>query len=206
MKLGLRDHFALAGASLLTALCLAVPVEACSAKEDLLDDRILVSPDGSFESANIARGDIMQTYPADPVLDYDQRWDIANGGPVLYRGKGRFVQRIDFSAYGCSGQETLLFVDCNSAQSLLLFGGQDPELDRFEGYSWSSIRVIQPPFGPISVTGDTTLESLTAAARKGNVSYIVDAEVVFADVQTRDRYNLFNGCKMFYPDSLGAKR
>lgn len=200
-------------AAVILALTSAFEAIACEAMVDKRDDRIKVSDDGSFENANIADvADVTLTGPVGerfPIFYWGQgEFDAASGNPIRDRGNSRVAQLVAFSTYGCDGTEALLFTDCEAAKSLLIFG----ELSRQElrgegiaGYNWPTIKNVQPPLGPISVTATSTVESLANTARRNKIRYLLDAERVFAGVRKRDAYDTRLGCKLFYPESAGAQ-
>jgi hypothetical protein len=200
-------------ATIILFVCSAFGAIACEGMVDKFDNRIKVSGDGSFENANLAGvGDLSQTYPAAerfPISYFGEgEFDAASGHAIQDRGNGRVAQLVAFSTYACSGTEAILFVDCEAAKSLLIFGELSPEELRgggIAGFIWPTIKNIQPPHGPISVTETSTVDSLAKTARRHKIGYLIDAKRVFSGVRKRDAYDTRLGCKLFYPDSAGAQ-
>lgn len=180
---------------------------ACEAEVDRRDDRIRVEKDGSFRNANLVDfGSLSLNHPKGGRLPIPSgvgmSWDLAAGNAVRNRGNGRVAQKIIFSNYGCIKAEALLFVDCTKPNTVLLFGRPDEHM--FAGGWRTNIAAIQYPNGPLSVTDSSTVESLTRTARQHGIEYMTDARQLFDQVDKRDRYDVYLGCKLFYPGSPGA--
>lgn len=126
------------------------------------------------------------------------------------RGNGKISRLIKLSNYGCNGTEVLLFVDCNSANTMLIFGNFPAAPEGIPGGGgmpiWTFIKYIQPPYGPINVTAQSTIDGLAKAAKRHKIEYLIGAEKVFGQVRKRDRHNVLLGCELYYPDSMGAQK
>jgi hypothetical protein len=127
------------------------------------------------------------------------------GSPARDRGNARIGQRV-VDLGGCREVEHLLFVDCNSGEAILLEGVDDPTTDiEIAGLTSGLIKFIQPPYGPILIKSDTTVDGLVLAAKEYGLRYDTDVIAFFAAVRKRDRFDYTCGCKLYYPDSVGAE-
>ncbi|MFZ0097919.1 MAG: hypothetical protein WAK98_05515, partial [Gemmobacter sp.] len=110
--------------------------------------------------------------------------------------------------WGCSGyDQRLLFVDCNALEAIFVEGIEDPDAVSIAGRGANrSIAEIQYPKGPISFTKDTTVSKVEAIAKKHGFRYSRDVYGDYDFLSKKKRYNPYQGCKIFYPDSPGAKR
>jgi hypothetical protein len=194
---GLKN-MAIAAVAALPAFTFGGSLLACSAEIDRFNNRISVASDGSFKNANI-----LGEYPFGDVVFFDNSVDSVSGNPIQDRGNGKIAQRLFFSSYACDGHEALLFVDCNTMEGILLAGMPPPDLTvQSAGYSWTEIRWIQPPNGPIAITEDSTVESLQQVAMRHEILFSLDVEGLLGEITKRDRYDPFLGCEIYYPDKV----
>lgn len=163
---------------------------------------ITVSADGSFRDGNFRleiRGQVFKP--------------SVGGGPIRDIGGGRVGQR-QFQFEGCSSSERLLFVDCTTNESIMIYGKQVLEpvalgdgsfIACVSGGTCSSIALIQPPFGPIALSAETTIAQVRAVAEANRFGTVIDVSGELRGIRRRDRYDPYLGCKLFYPDSAGAQ-
>jgi hypothetical protein len=163
---------------------------------------IAVSPDGSFRDGNYRLEISGQFFK--PNID---------GGPIRNIGGGRIGQR-QVELAGCSSADRLLFVDCTTGEAIIIWGipvlepvdlGDGTSFVCVEGGSCSSIALLQPPFGPISLSSETKVSQVRAIAEVEGYGMVTDVSGELKGVRRRDRYDPFLGCKLFYPDSAGAQ-
>jgi hypothetical protein len=160
-----------------------------------LDGAISLAPDGSFEVSD-------RRNAHDQGSGYFSFRSI-RGGKAIDIGDGRVGQKLIMD-YGCQTSEHLLFAECNTGNALLVAGEEVP--DYILGGGYSSIARIQPPYGPIALTARSTVDEVAEIAEANGYSYTRD---VMADPMTMarfQRYDPFIGCKLFYPDSPGARQ
>lgn len=172
--------------ALATAL-LAPAAQACLPPDpDLAEDRPLVTySDGSFENA--ASDDVGYSFSGRPARDV---------------GQGRVGQII--VAATCQASHSLLFVDCTTGSTILVGGVPGgPEEDQ---YLAASARALQPPYGPLALTGSTTVAEVAAVAAREGWSVVADVPGYAAMNGPRNAFDPFMGCKVFYPGSVGAGR
>lgn len=188
-----------------TILCIGAlePALACdlpfyempaNTPESVLRPPIKIKSDCSFEMTGykVYRGE-------DGTL---LAWDDAGGGDAVFdKGNGRISQRIT-AWEGCAADEKLLVVDCSTDEAVLIKGRRAPE-DRENDFAYSTIENIQPPYGPIEVTGETQITSLARQARVNDIIVIPEVSQFF-ETATRKQYDHSCGCKLFYPGSPGA--
>ncbi|MES2433883.1 MAG: hypothetical protein V4586_08680 [Pseudomonadota bacterium] len=162
-------------------------VVACDVSVPLFnfDRKIAIEANGSFSYAADADG-----------------IGIDRGMPVMDVGNGRVGQRI--FTMGCFQSETLLFVDCNTKEMIEVEGVEPKsEVDTY-GMSDRLIDLIQYPKGPIRVS-KMTVGQVAAVAQKHGYTFTVNVMEKLEKMRKKNRYDPFMGCKIYYPDSEGAK-
>lgn len=193
---------AVCGLALVLACCvLPSASHACDgywviASRAELREPVTIKPDGSFRTLSA------NTYKRDEQGGY--RATAFEGGVIRDLGSGRVGQRISSKWEACSGTEELLVVDCNALEGIMLTG-KEPEIG-IAGASYTSIAEIQYPKGPIRLTKTTTVDQIEATARRHDINYTRALYGHFDEMPEHKRYNPYQGCKIFYPDSPGAKR
>lgn len=197
--------------AVMTALCVAsllasspasasvaCEVEGADYPSDFVTEHFAHNPDGSF---HIFAYDIRKDNGRRIKSENGKYWVLSYvGHAVMDIGGGRVAQVVSGlpDSY-CPNNERLLFIDCTTSEAILLQG-------RSKGEGLLTVRQIQPPYGPIGLTKDITVGEVAAIATKHEISFTRDLEVMNANVIKRMRVNPYQGCKIFYPDSPGAKR
>lgn len=167
------------------------------------------NPDGSFH-----------IFAYDIRMDNGRRIKLENGKYLVVSYVGQAVVDVGGGRVGqvvsglpdafCPNDERLLFIDCTTSEAILLDGRSRKIPESMErllmGAGPPTVRQIQPPYGPIGLTKDITVGEVAAIATKHEIGFTRDLEVMSANVIKRMRYNPYQGCKIFYPDSPGAKR
>ena len=72
------------------------------------------------------------------------------------------------------------------------------------GHIASSITEIQHPKGPIRLS-KMSVSEVAAVAKAYDYTFTVDVMGEIGKMRKKNRYDPFMGCKIFYPDSIGAK-
>ncbi len=183
-------------------LALSVPSVACeglpqTATKAELSAALEVRPDGSFvaleTSGDRVKGEAGKYYAS-----------RVSGGAVKDLGEGRVGQKLSENYDGCSYSEELLFVDCNALEGLML-DGQSID-SKIGGMSANSIAEIQYPKGPIRFGKGYTVERVAAVASKHKIRFTRNLYDHYETMAKKMRYNPYQGCRIFYPDSPGAQR
>lgn len=154
-----------------------------------IDKPISISPDGSFENASI--NDNYRSYGGKPIVDV---------------GNGRVAQRLYFSNVVCTRGERLLFVDCMTLE-MIIVEGIDRHVEgemEIAGFFGTSITNIQQPIGPIRLSR-MTVGQVAAISKEHGYDFTVDVRGELAKMRKKNRFDPLMGCKIFYPDSEGAK-
>ena len=138
-----------------------------------IDKRIMIHPDGSFENAS----------------DFDNAGFFV-GASIVDLGKGRIGQKLTRST-DCFPLESLLYVECNSGEAILVDGGE------------LGIREIQYPNGPIRPS-KMSVSDVAKVAQENDYPFTVDVLGSVEKMKKKNRYDPFFGCKLFYPESKGA--
>jgi hypothetical protein len=154
------------------------PVEFAKA-----DTPLKLATDGSFENASAQLMEI--------------------GHAVRDRGNMRIAQRLEYRGV-CGPSEALLVVDCSTADLIVLHGKPGPDSFSLGGALSTTIQQIQKPLGPIDVTSEVTIPELIEIAKKNDIDYYTDFISRQKQEKRKNRYDAYYGCKLFYPDSVGA--
>ncbi len=159
---------------------------ACSLEEDPTwrDQPISVAPNGSFQHAE------------------DSEHLKLSGGMIVDLGGKRVAQRITLTT-ACGGVfERLLFADCHQAEVVSILGAEN--LDQPYGWRDELVDLIQIPIGAIDVREITSAAELVSIAYENDYKVSLSVEQQIANMKRRNRYDPFNGCKIYYPESRGA--
>ncbi|MGR3492561.1 MAG: hypothetical protein ACU0DW_10920 [Shimia sp.] len=135
------------------------------------------------------------------------------GEAAIDIGGGLVGQKLIYDPSGCDHLEDLVVLDC-AAGEMAAFSGttssvavnEDGALVPIVGPSSSSIRALQPPHGPLALSSQTTLTRLIALAEGANIHTLRDPEELFAAPGEGNRFDVWCGCKRFYPGSAGASK
>ena len=149
------------------------------------DKPIEVAPDCSFTEADQYPG---QTISASHAQD---------------AGNGRLGQVVT-TYQACGIYQSLLFVDCTSAEARLIDAPEGNPPVSFGGAANREIKDLYAPRGKLRLMTDSDIPQLVAQARKHGYDHTTDAASRMKDWKKRNRYDPFCGCKLFYPESAGA--
>ncbi|UUV05017.1 hypothetical protein [Ruegeria sp. YS9] len=127
---------------------------------------------------------------------------IFGGKPVVDIGNGRVGQRIH-SGEGCSPDESLFFMNCADGTGIVVEGLHYSS--EIAGYAPSSIDLIQKPLGAIGLTSETTVSNVEEVATKNRYTFTKEVRDFFGRSENHKRIDYTCGCKLYYPDSPGAK-
>jgi hypothetical protein len=161
-----------------------------------------------------------------------------SGRPVMDFGDGKVAQLV-VSSESCPYLEKLHFVDCTTGLSVNINGVYEPSIQRSADNKEYlmlggdlKIKYIQPPYGSVSISSQSTAKSVTAVARSAGYEWSSDIlsdlrasnndtlkwfEMGKQDSSLRPFYRYAKsqsaglefdamcGCKRYYPESLGAK-
>jgi hypothetical protein len=178
---------AVALSSLFIALLHGTASHACtmSMPPIWLDMPILIMQDGSFKWAG------------------EELWDSKEGSAPFDVGNGKVGQKLYRGDGNCNQMEFLLVVDCISVEHIVI-EGLDDQKGLISPYS-TSVDLLYPPKGKIRLTESVTISDLAEVSGDEGYTFTTDLQSALETKKKRNRYNPFNGCKIFYPDSPGAK-
>ena len=148
------------------------------------DKPLRLLTDGSFENAS---ADLV-------VLGY----------PVRDRGNSRIAQKLEYRGW-CGPSEQLLVVDCSTADLVVLLGKPGPNSFNLGLGLSTTIDQIQKPIGPIEITSESTIPNLIKIAQQNDIEYYTDYVARQKQDKRKNRHDAYYGCRLFYPDSAGAK-
>lgn len=153
------------------------------------DRPITIFLDGSFQDA--ARDDTWEGFSARPVRDI---------------GGGRVGQVLEQSLGNCLIYQSLLVVDCTAAEALVVEGLPDrPETVPHSISLEASARQLQPPYGPLALTPDTTVADVATLARTQGWVFTTRVEELASARGAHNHFDPFMGCEIYYPGSAGAQ-
>lgn len=170
----------------LIGISFAGMASACSAARDLFNNPITIHQDCSFENADTEAG----PYGRDMLL----------GGKAFDLVNTKVAQRIS-AGNSCMTLESLLVFDCGANEAIAIAAPFD---DQDSVGITSSVKLLQPPYGPINLGNETTVASLTAIAQKHNYAFEVLGNDGDNTIGYWDQFPSGCGCKKFYPTSPGA--
>ena len=178
----------------------------------LVVSSVIAGASYSCEVATIPQRDLRTKQNPDCSFVGAGQNDWISGYSARDIGNGKVAFRLADDS-SCGPQEKLVFVDCDTAQSIAIRGAMDPKMAallkpgvvELLGVD-ERIKFIQPPFGPIRVTEASTVASLAKTASRANYKSLTDLPEWISSFKRRDRFDLFCGCKVYYPDSEGAKQ
>jgi hypothetical protein len=186
-----------AASAFVVALAGAHPAAGCdpemfTGSGAFYDTRISIKADCSFEDVYLGRSQGSANFTV----------DTRTGGPARDVGNGRIGQKI-VSSLACGPNEMLLFVNCTTAEAVMIRGVGAPGDE--SGLGGAFIEFIQAPNGPIRLGPQSTVSEVAATARANDLYVVDDTTTFLAGNRKRDRYDGNCGCRLFYPDSVGAQ-
>ncbi|WP_420584434.1 hypothetical protein [Ruegeria sp.] len=127
------------------------------------------------------------------------------GGSAANIGGGRVGQRLVLDA-ACVRSESVMVVDCNTKEFIQIRGvctPPDPETAGFLGLY--SADLLYPPRGQLKLNSNTRVEDLANLSKRAGYDHWDSSEDFMSRAKRKNRINPFCGCKLYYPDSPGAK-
>lgn len=169
--------------------------QACEPVLDRQNDPVTVAGDCSFENAG-----------ADPLgYVHDRRW----GRPAQDIGNFLVIQRHRQDSGACDTVETLEIVDCRSARVLWLEGEQPTNAVMIGGQSvWKTLDAVLYPTGRFAIRQGWTFDEIMAEADRLDVT-VEEVGDYYREASTSVRWDIPDpmcGCRLFYPDSPGARQ
>ncbi len=167
---------------------------ACSQTRDFFNNPMTRMRDCSFTNADTEAGEFGR--------------DKLSEGKAYDRGDGRVAQRVIYGS-GCTTVEWLVFTECETGKAIAIKGTQTESAAMVGGYIHESVSEIQPPNGPIRASRTDSVDSLAKQALAHNLISYVKSE---SDNDPNglgafwlwQKYPANCGCKLFYPESVGA--
>jgi hypothetical protein len=130
-------------------------------------------------------------------------YDGDAGGPTLDLGNGRVAQEQFWVNESQSGLASVFLVDCATAETAEVHGRLEGETSCGPSYS---MKDVVAPDGPIDLRSGASLQQLVRAAEQLGIEANTDAIGVSQRLRPRNNVDWFCGCKIFYPDSPGARQ
>ncbi|MDX8352316.1 hypothetical protein [Cognatiyoonia sp. IB215182] len=178
---------------LTTVVALFMAVNAASAcspgqpPDGWRDRWIQVNDDGSFSDAG------------------RYHYNDLSGDPIADIGAGRTLQIVREAVLPCGYYESLLFVDCRTAEIVEVLGWPSPVPEGTAVFGDDRrVDEVLAPMGPIDFAALNSVSEVVSAAQSHGIEVNLKAAERILSMRWRNRYDPFNGCKIFYPDSAGA--
>jgi hypothetical protein len=159
------------------------------------DSPAVLYSDGSFQQAGA-----------------DDWWEFLEGRPARDIGGGRVGQVIVAGLGSCFFYESLLFVDCTTAESILVDGIPPPAESDTPGAPGpmspsleGSARALQPPYGPLALTSATTVAEIAAIAAREGWTVRTDLAAFAVERGAQNAFDPFIGCRIFYQNLPGSQ-
>ena len=137
----------------------------------------------------------------------ETHYGYLSGNAPLDVGNGRIGQRWLHDNGPCASGESLVVADCNTMEIVRISGQLDPKnpIVMSGGGEMTSVDHLYPPMGKIRLTTSTTVGDLIVTAEREDYDYVTNVMGYLAKLKPRNRFDPFCGCKLFYPDSVGAQ-
>ena len=141
-------------------------------------------------------------------------YEIVRGLPAEDIGNGRIFQILE-TVRTCGRQETLLFAECNTREAVLVNGAAKGGKQSTDGFVFpmpvagayeATVDAILAPNGHVRVGPQATVASVTSDAEREGVVIHRDLNVFLSNMRPRNRFDPLCGCKIYYPDSAGARK
>ncbi|MDA7963059.1 hypothetical protein [Ruegeria sp.] len=143
-----------------------------------------------------------------------KKYDTFSGEPVIDLGNGHIAQKL-ITGTNCMSRLNLFVSDCSTGQGIVVFGkrvGPVKKSDESGHKTVSSaqgpdatIDLLQEPLGPLGLNSQTTLLDVRRTSIEHNYRAETNLRWFFSRHETRKRIDYTCGCKLYYPDSPGAK-
>ena len=144
----------------------------------------------------------------DCSFEYGGNRDEVAGGPTVDLGDGRIAQNQYWNWIGRSttvqrGLGSVFLVDCGTGETAEVFGWLVSETSCGPDYSMEG---VVAPDGPLDLHHGANLSEFVEQAEKLDIAVRLDAITISDDLRPRNNVDFFCGCRLFYPDSPGARQ
>lgn len=130
------------------------------------------------------------------------QFGVGHGGPPVDLGGALVAQAVDFGAHACSVSESLIVTDCAAHELIILEGGQ-PSENALSHHN--SVKALQPPQGPIALRKLGSIKAIEKVSQLNGVEFTQDFSSWLVSRKQLRKFDPYCGCKLYYPDSAGAK-
>ena len=127
--------------------------------------------------------------------------------PAQDLGNGMSSQVVSFGPTGCTVTEVLVVTDCATRNNFLAPGVTETSVSDGPGVfvaggDYTAVKYIMPPYGPIDLSDNVSIEKLVAIAEKNDLGYSLDRHSLWREAGIK-HFDTYCGCKLFYPDLPG---
>lgn len=130
----------------------------------------------------------------------------ADGDPVVDMGNGMVRQDVTIGSDACNSHETLVVIDCPSGQGVLVDGKATLDGPVIAGAWHTDVENILKPRGPIDLSSESTIDGLRKIAQDSGLDASTDLRAFYRKNSSMKRIDYRCGCKLYYPNSRGAKK
>ncbi|WP_298292631.1 hypothetical protein [uncultured Litoreibacter sp.] len=123
--------------------------------------------------------------------------DFFSGYPAIDLGRGRIGQEI---FPGFLGHEFVV-ADCTTSEVVAIAPPDIPGTETSCGFD-TDVSVVTPP--KAKYDNRSEMSDIVADARSRGLNVNLAIQAINNRFKKRDQVNLFCGCKIFYPESIGA--
>ena len=180
-------------------------------------------------TASMATLAVAACAPVDTAITYDKPVDVLEGcafvnasendvdgfftgAEAIARNNGYVTQSVTSAQSLCGETQALLVLDCTRKDFFVLGGKSYPanlsETERPAPLIGPSIVLtanILKPLGPFDLNDLPTPSGISKLAKDYEITIHTDADAFFIGDRPRNRFDMFCGCKVHFPDSLGAQ-
>ncbi len=142
----------------------------------------------------------------DCSFEYGGNRDEVAGGPAVDLGDGRIVQNQYWISRSSTGRRDLgstFLVDCGTGETAEVLGWLASETSCGPDYSMEG---VVAPDGPLDLHHGANLSEFVEQAERLDIRAWLDAITISDDLRPRNNVDFFCGCRLFYPDSPGARQ
>ena len=122
------------------------------------------------------------------------------GAAAVNMGGGLIGQRI-VKRLGCGWDEEIWIVDCKSGEMIGIMGVPVPELGMTRRAD-----LLYPPAGNLRLSTTDTVPDIAAMATRAGYDHWTDFSERLAQISGQNPPNPTCGCRVFYPQSEGARQ
>ena len=127
------------------------------------------------------------------------------GQVVKKQGAELTTQIVSFSSFGCNTRQIVLITDCAKPGVIAVEGVARPADQRIAGGDFTYAELAIGAKGKVRLSTSMSLVDMALKAQSAGLNVHQDANELFADLEPHDQFDLLCGCKLYHPESAGAR-